>query len=176
MTTVQQAIDQSTHWRITQFLMHESLLLDAGKIGEWVDLLTDDFRYEIPIPITPDSPSRNAWADGAFIVEESRDSLVNLWAKRHEQQYVEFAWGENPRQRTRRFIANIVVCEDDSPTSFVVRSNVLLSFARQSDPVILVPAGRIDHLRETADGFRLARRVVHLDQTIVNTTHLRLIF
>jgi hypothetical protein len=57
-----------------------------------------------------------------------------------------------------------------------VRSNLLFSFARQSDPLILVSGERADTIRENGDGLLLARRVVYLDQSVQTLTHLRQIF
>jgi phthalate 3,4-dioxygenase subunit beta len=179
MATTQPEIDQATHWRVSQFLLEETSLLDRREIATWIELLTDDFRYEIPVPITPDNPGRTPWMEGAFLVEETRDSLANLWAKRLEPKFVEYAWGENPPQRVRRFVTGVRITPEPQAEAdtFRVDANVLLTYARQSDPVVLLPAGRVDLVRVDDGGTpRLARRTVHLDATVVTTTHLRLLF
>jgi 3-phenylpropionate/cinnamic acid dioxygenase small subunit len=170
------AVDLETHRRISEFVLLETSLLDAHRINDWIELLTEDFRYEVPVPVTPDNPARTTWADGAYLIDETRDSLANLWAKRHEDRFVEYAWGEYPRQRVRRFVSNVRISHGDEPDSYLVEANVLLTFARQSDPVSFIPGGRVDLIREEDGALRLARRVFHVDQTVITTTHMRLIF
>ncbi|MGY6272885.1 hypothetical protein ACXIUT_24675 [Achromobacter denitrificans] len=45
-------------WLVECFLMEEAALLDHWKLNEWLDLFTDDGRYEIPTTDRPDQPSR----------------------------------------------------------------------------------------------------------------------
>lgn len=171
-----QAIDKETHFQVAQFILTETGLLDARLLDDWIELLTPDFTYQVPIPVTPDNPSRPPWVDGSFLVEETRDSLANLWAKRYEPEFVEYAWGENPPQRIRRFVSNQRVSPGEAAGSYRVESNLLLSFARQADPVVLVPAGRVDEVVDVGGDLKLARRVVHIDQVILTLTHMRIVF
>ena len=39
---------------ISQFLAYESELLDDRKFHEWMEIVADDFTYEVPTPRTPD--------------------------------------------------------------------------------------------------------------------------
>ena len=162
--------------RIARFMAYESFLLDATRYGEWLELLTEDFLYQVPVPFTSDDPNEAPWRSDVLLLDESRDSLEKLWFRRHDPASFGHAWGENPRQRVRRFVTNVLITPDGEPNSYRVTSNVLLSFVRQSDPASFVPAGRVDLVRETDAGLRLARRMVYLDQTVITTTHMRLIF
>lgn len=169
-------IDQDTHFRLSQWAVAETALLDQRRFTDWLGLLDADFMYRIPVPVTRDNPELNSWADGAYLVEESRESLETLWAKRYEAEFFEYAWGENPPQRIRRFVTNTQITPGAQPDEYLVGANVMLSFARQSDPVILVPAARLDVVRAVDGEFRLAGRTVHLDQTVVTLTHMRIMF
>lgn len=166
--------DFETHWAVTQFLHCEAEVLDDRRLDLWAEMLTDDFRYRLPTPVTWDDPSRPPYSEDSFLVEETRQS-INLWIRRHEPGMFEYAWGENPPQRTRHFITNIRVREGDTAGEFHVRSNVLLGFARQSDPETLTTAGRDDVLRQVDGEWRLASRVAYFDQAVHTLTHLRLI-
>ena len=175
MLTAEGDLDQSTDYRVQRFLAHETTLLNARQFHEWLDLLTDDFVYRVLVPYTPENLLRDPWIDDAFLLDENRDSLRNLWGVRYSPEVIGYAWGENG-QRVRRFVTGSYVTTGEGPGLYAVQSNVLLSFARQSDPVVFVPACRLDVVREENGELRLSRRLVHIDQTIVTTTHLRMVF
>ena len=170
------SVDPDLRADILQFLILETSLLDSRNFQQWLNLVAEDFVYQMPNPVTLDDPTRSPWAEGSYILNETRQSLIDLWFSRYEPESFEFAWGERPLQRVRRFISNTQIVADEESDAFVATSNVLLSFARQSDPVMLVPAGRVDTIRRTGDSFKLAKRVVQLDQTVLTTSHIRLIF
>ena len=166
-------VDQQTHWSITRFLYDEAELLDEWRYAEWSQLISDNFWYRIPVPVTRDDPERGGYAEESFLVDESRISL-EYWFRRHEHDQFRYAWGENPLQRLKRFVTNIRARE--SADGVTVKANVLLSFARQSDPAVLVAAEREDLLQQHGCSWLLANRTVLLQQNILETTHARIIF
>jgi len=167
--------DAQTSWEVTQFLYEEAELLDGWRYREWVDLLTDDFQYVVPVPVTRDDPTRPMYDERAFLVEETKPSL-DLWVRRADPEVFEWAWGENPRQRVRHFLSNIRVTSQGENDEVTVRANLLLSFGRQSDPAVFASAERLDRLRRVDGRWMLAGRTVYLDQNVHVLTHLRLIF
>jgi 3-phenylpropionate/cinnamic acid dioxygenase small subunit len=168
--------DMQTSWEIAQFLYVEAELLDNWRYDEWIDLVTEDFNYAVPVPVTRDDPTRPMYDEGAFLVEETKPSL-DLWVQRSDPEVFEWAWGENPRQRVRHFLSNIRVRTNDADVDEVtVRANLMLSFGRQSDPAIFASAERHDRLRRVDGRWLLAGRRVYLDQNVHALTHLRLIF
>ncbi|HEV7679210.1 MAG TPA: aromatic-ring-hydroxylating dioxygenase subunit beta [Candidatus Dormibacteraeota bacterium] len=167
--------DFETHWGVTQFLTREAELLDGWRYREWAEMITDDFNYGIPVPVTRDDPGRPQYGDETYLVEETKASL-DLWVRRYDNDVFEFAWGENPLQRTRRYLSNIRVREGDKAGEYEVRTNEILAFTRQSDPTILTTCLRVDTLRRDGESWRVARRRVYLDQNIHHLTHLRLVF
>jgi 3-phenylpropionate/cinnamic acid dioxygenase small subunit len=176
MTITGVTVDAETRRRIEDFHSLETELLNQGALNDWLDLVTNDFVYHIPTPETPDNAQRKPWSKRARIVDENKQSLERLWAVRWRPEMFEFAWGENPPQRVRRFVTGLRVTATDVSNEFSTTSNVLLSFVRQSDPAVLVPAGRCDLVREVDGEMRLARRVIHLDQTVITHAHMRLVF
>ena len=175
MTTIER-VDRETVRRIEEFHSLETDLLNRRQLTQWLDLLTDDFVYIVPTPETPDGPGKPPYAERARIVDENRFSLEHLWAVRWRPEVFDFAWGENPPQRTRRFVTGLRVSPTEVAGEYETTSNVLLSFVRQSEPAVLAPAGRVDLVREVDGELRLAKRVVHLDQTVITLTHMRLVF
>jgi 3-phenylpropionate/cinnamic acid dioxygenase small subunit len=170
------SVDRDTAQAIADFHALETDLLNNRQLAEWLDLVTDDFTYIVPTPETPDTPAKKPWSERARIVDEDKWSLEHLWALRWRSEVFEFAWGENPPQRTRRFVTGLRVLPTSTPGEYETTSNVLLSFVRQADPAVLAPARRVDLVREVDGAFKLARRVVLLDQTIIGHTHMRLVF
>ena len=169
------AADDATHRSVERFVFHEALILDRHAYSDWIPLLEEDFRYEVPVTITRDNPALPSHSDSTFLVEENRESLASLWARRLEPDHIEFAWGENPLLRVRHFITNVSVFKTEKPDEVDVRANVLLSVVRQSDPVVMAPAARADRLRRRRDTWALVRRTVYLDEAVVTLPHLRMI-
>lgn len=167
--------DDDVHREVERFLVVESELLDNLRMRDWAALLTDDFTYEVPVGVTWDNPDRIPYSSDFFFVEEDRHSM-ELWFERLTPENREFAWGENPSQRIRHFITNVRArWRNDSELD--VRSNLLYSFTRLTNPTVLVSGERSDTLRRDAQGgWKLARRVVYLDQTIQDLEHMHLVF
>jgi 3-phenylpropionate/cinnamic acid dioxygenase small subunit len=169
-------VDATTHFDVAQFLVHEASLLDARKFVEWHCLLAEDFVYDVPIPVTRDNPGVATYADQGSIVHESHSSLA-WWIRRHEPDVFEYAWGENPPQRTRHLVTNVTVRHRQGVSDeYDVESYVLLGFSKQSEPETLATALRRDVLRRTGTDWRLASRTVLLNQMIHTLSHMRLIF
>ncbi|MET8419266.1 aromatic-ring-hydroxylating dioxygenase subunit beta [Streptomyces sp. NPDC005134] len=161
---------------IEEFYASESALLDARDLTGWLRLVADDFTYRVPTTTTVDTASRSAWNEKFLIVDETKASIRDLWAIRYSPDHVEFAWGENPPQRTRRYVTGVRVATTETEGEFEVAASVLLSFARESEPTHFLTAGRKDVLRHEGDDFLLAKRTVYIDQRVITTGHLRLVF
>lgn len=168
-------VDQTTYLELSQFLVEEAYLLDARRFHDWYELLTDDFQYRVPIPVTRDNPGQATYSEDGSIVQESRSSL-QWWIRRYEPEVFEYAWGENPPQRTRHLVTNVSATQRAGGAEWDVRSYVLLGFAKQSEPETLATAMRADVLRRTGGGLRLAARTVYLTQMVHTLAHMRLIF
>lgn len=140
-----------------QFLVHEAALLDDNCMEEWLGLLSEDIRYEVPIrqtrhrtedPIPPD-----AW--------HMKEDIASM-KMRIARLATKSAWGEDPPSRTRRLIGNLRAAAPDS-TTINATSNILVYYGRGdvSEHTILA-AERRDVLRRSSDGLRLRRREVIL--------------
>lgn len=159
---------------VTQFLNREAELLDEGRLREWLGLLTDDVIYQVPIRINKEfgdgEGSRvTGVLDDSYHLDEDRDSLE----MRVDRIETGFAWAEEPPTRLRHVIGNIRVRRSDDPDRVEVRSNLLLYHARWDRPDYTVLSGeRRDVLVRDESGWKLARRLVVLDNTVVPTLNL----
>src|SRR5262245_23364546 len=79
----------------------EAALLDAWRLEEWLELLTDDATYQIPPTDSPQADVRNT----LFIIA---DDILRI-RSRVKQLLGKSAWAENPPSRTRRIISNVCI-------------------------------------------------------------------
>jgi ethylbenzene dioxygenase subunit beta len=162
---------------VERFLFHEAALLDDNRLREWLALLTEDVRYQVPIRIAKEQgaePGITGVATDGFHLDEDYNSLE----MRVERVETGFAWAEDPPSRTRHFVTN--VRSEPSPEredDLAVRSNVLIYRSRWDRPQHdLLSAERRDVLRQTDGELRLARRLVILDSSALPTHNLSFFF
>lgn len=160
---------------VERFLYREAELLDERRLREWLGLLTQDVRYQVPIRIAREqgaAPGVTGVAADGFHLDEDRDSLE----MRVERVETGYAWAEDPPSRLRHFVTNVRVAEG-ADGELAVRSNVLVYRSRWDRPGHdLLSAERHDVLRAEGEGWRLARRLVVLDSTTLPTLNLSFFF
>jgi 3-phenylpropionate/cinnamic acid dioxygenase small subunit len=163
--------DELRH-KVEDFLYLEAELLDDRKLREWLDLLTDDIRYWMPIRYNPlerpeDLADELAKPGDGYYFDDDKKSL----SLRIERVYVKSAWAEMPPSRTRHLISNVRIKNDDG-REIEVHSNFLVYRTRlESDQDIFVGTGR-DILRRVNDGFKIAKRTIILDQAVLNAKNI----
>lgn len=143
--------------RIEKYLYFEALLLDEGRLDEWLDLLAEDAIYMSPVTETLDHRSEeDVFSDGRLrIFEESKGIL----AKRVQRLKTNFAHAEQPRSRVRRLITNTLVT-DAQDGAYEVRSNFLVFQSRLESTEAFFVGSRRDVLVEHANGFLIKRREI----------------
>lgn len=158
-----------TYWEAYSFLMREAELLDEHREREWLDLFTDDAEYLMPVRVNRERGEGDGFSEEAYYFEETRGSL-ELRVRRLETAY---AWAEDPPSRTRHFVTNVRVSEGEEEDEVVVRSNLLLYRSRGSDPrQDFISAERKDTLRKEDGQWRLKKRVILLDHSVLMTHNL----
>ncbi|MGA8707663.1 MAG: aromatic-ring-hydroxylating dioxygenase subunit beta, partial [Steroidobacteraceae bacterium] len=85
------------------------------------------------------------------------------------------AWAEQPRSRTRHFISNIIV-ERQSNADLKVTAAFMLSRLRSNRPLDIFTGERQDTLRRDGQLLKLARRLILLDQTVIESHNLSIFF
>lgn len=154
---------------VTQFLFDESAALDEARHEDWLAMLADEFKYHMPIPISPENPYAPQYSEGTSLSRESKGSL----RLRFERIASEYAWLERPRNFLRHFVSNIRVAEGEVAGEWIVRSNVMVSRSRSTEHATLATAGRVDVVRgSVADGFLLVSRTVHIDVEVPHASQL----
>ena len=161
------------HLQAHQFLVDEAYLLDAQCYDAWLDTLTDDVRYVMPVRVTT---ARGAGFDtssfpnpGMAHFDEDKYSL----RQRAARFATEHAWTEDPPSRLRHFITNVRAFEGDDETELKVESAELLFRSRGDvNESALVSCGREDLLRWCDDRWKLARRNIFVDESVLRMQNL----
>lgn len=159
---------------LEQFFYREAHLLDTWQLRTWAESLTDDFLYEVPVPVVLEGRDAASHSSDFFFCEETRQSL-EIWFRRIDPDIFEIAYGENPKQRCRHMVTNVRV-ESISGNEISIRSNLLFANRHEADPVEILTGERHDVVRMTGDGLRLARRTFYVDPIIQTLFHLHVIF
>ena len=161
--------------QIADLLALEYELLDERRFEEWLDLLTDDVQYVMPL-------ARNV-ARVMAEREYTRPGQDTVWfdegkpelALRVEQLLSADHWAEEPASRTTHMVANIRVAEHDE-SSAAVNSRFLVYRTRLDSVVELVAGKRADVLRLEKGAWKIARRQVLIDQSTLTWGNLSTFF
>jgi len=157
---------------VTEWLNHEAQLLDDGDFHQWLDLLTDDVRYQMPLRLTRE---RGDSPDVSFGNQSFLDDRATL-ELRIRRLDTDFAWAEDPPSRTRRFVTNVRVEDGEASGELRVRSYLLLYRNRGDESAAdLLSAERLDVLVRVSGRWLLRSRVIRLDQATVGTKNLALL-
>ena len=159
--------DLATLHEIAAFLYHEAELLDNGHLEQWLGLLTADIRYRMPVRVTGGRGIAE-FDPASTHFDETRDTLE----MRVRRMASGMAWAEEPPSRTRHFVSNIRVKTADEGAA-TVHSNLFL-FRNRGDSAAhdLISAERHDRLRRVYDDWRLAERLILVDQATLGTLNL----
>ena len=163
------AHDDRRHLAASHFLIEEAALLDARRWQVWLSMLTADVRYVMPVQVTT---AVGTGARDSSAMAHFDDDLHSL-TKRVERLATEHAWTEDPPSRTRHVVTNIRTFASDQEDTLRVESTLLLFRSRgDTRPPEIVCAGRVDRLRATDAGYRLAARHIEVDEAVLRTQNL----
>jgi len=165
-------MDSELRHRIEDFLYLEAELLDDRKLRDWLDLLTDDVRYWMPIRHNtlerPDDVAEELAKPGeGFYFNDDKKSLTI----RVERVYLKNAWAEVPPSRTRHLISNVRIKKDDG-SEIEVHSNFLVYRTRMETDQDIFVGTRQDILRRVTAGFKIAKRTIILDQAVLSAKNI----
>jgi 3-phenylpropionate/cinnamic acid dioxygenase small subunit len=164
--------NDSRHLQAHQFLVDEAYLLDAQEYEEWLETLTDDVRYVMPVRVTTARGAGFDTSPGMAHFDEDKYSL----SQRVARMGTEHVWAEDPPSRLRHFITNVRTFASDPAEvveHLVVESAELLFRSRGDvNESALVSCGREDLLRWCDDRWKLARRRIIADESVLRMQNL----
>jgi 3-phenylpropionate/cinnamic acid dioxygenase small subunit len=172
---------------VEQFLYREARLLDERRFHEWLELLSEDIRYWMPVrsnryPKASKAISildSNRYAeeelakeDELAILDETKETL----ARRIARLDTGMAWAEDPPSRTRHLIANIEVEPGESESEVKVYSNFIVYRNRGETEQDFYVGGRQDVLRKVNGTWKIAHRKIILDQNVLLAKNVSIFF
>ncbi|HLW70278.1 MAG TPA: aromatic-ring-hydroxylating dioxygenase subunit beta [Candidatus Binataceae bacterium] len=145
-------------------LYAEARLLDEGRYADWLNSLTDDITYWIPMGGEGGDPARAisiVYDNGARL----RDRVARLGTG--------LAHAQSPPSKTRRLIANVQIEETTDAAAKVASAFILYELRRGRERVF---AGRYEHqMRFEAGRWKIAAKkaiLVNNDEVIDNLTFI----
>jgi phthalate 3,4-dioxygenase subunit beta len=157
------------HLTAHRWLVDEAWLLDLQAYDEWLALLADDIHYLMPVRVTTALGAGYDTSPGMAHFDEDKYSL----SRRVARFQTEHAWTEDPPSRLRHHLSNVRTFAAEDDDHLVVESATLLFRSRGDvQEGSLVSAGREDLLRRSPDGWKLARRTILVDDSVIRMQNL----
>ena len=162
-------------YRIEQFYNFEAELLDTRQFLEWLDLLSENIRYFMPVATNKEF--------GTWDEEYSRAGEDLNWfdegkfelEQRVRQILTGVHWCEEPISRTSHIITNLLVSEVDDG-SWSTKCRFLIYRNRNETETDFFIGKRSDKLIVVQDSFKIAERKIFLDQSVLQAKNLSLFF
>ncbi len=167
--------------QVEDFLYAEAELLDQRQFGEWLDLLADDLVYFMPM-------RRNVKFGQHALLENTRLGRDISWfdedkwtlSKRVEQIMTGVHWAEEPLSRVCHMVSNIQVLDArpsvEAAEEVTVRSRFMVYQNRLEDETNFFVGKRNDLLRNADGRWKLAKREIILDQNVLLSKNLTVLF
>ncbi|HIG59875.1 MAG TPA: 3-phenylpropionate/cinnamic acid dioxygenase subunit beta [Gammaproteobacteria bacterium] len=159
---------------VEQFLYKEADLLDRRLYQDWLNLLTDDIYYWMPIRRTTTGRNTDSeftkMGDMAFF-DDNKDFLE----MRIKKISAGNAWSEDPPSRTRHFVSNVKITSV-TDTEITLDLNFHLYRTRLDSVEDSWLGRREDKLRRVDGQLMLAQRYIFLEQTLILAQNMSSIF
>jgi 3-phenylpropionate/cinnamic acid dioxygenase small subunit len=154
--------------RLLETLYDEAAALDERRFDDWTAMLAPDLLYQAPIRLTRTGPNRDR--DVMRTMFHFDDDYASILMRTGRLQ--KSAWAEDPPSRCRRFITNVRVGECEVAGEYEVVSYLFLERSRGDNPVTEhMTAERRDLWRDVGGDYKLARREIIVDQSILNMSN-----
>ena len=141
-----------------------------GTTTQWLDLLTDDIHYFMPVRVTTALGAGYDTCPGMAHFDEDKYSL----SRRVARFLTEHAWTEDPPSRLRHHLTNVRTFATDDPHDLIVESAVLLFRSRGDvhEPSLVSVRSRRPAASSTDDSWQLARRTIVVDESVLRMQNL----
>lgn len=166
---------------IEEFLYDEANLLDERRFNEWIETLSDDLRYFMPMEY---NVKFGEHAAREFTKREEQMSWFNegKWSlgKRAEQILTGVHWAEEPLSRVCRLVSNVQLTHIETNAAgqleVDVTSRFLIYQNRCEYEQYFFVGDRFDRLRSTDQGWKLCEREIRIHQNVLLAKNLTVFF
>lgn len=145
---------------VQEFLYREAHLLDEHRYDEWLELFTDDVEYLIPLR----EHTQGDVAPAGHPIMKDDKTMMAMRARKHETG---LSHVEIPVSMTAHLITNIVIEDGENEDEIEVLSTFLVRQARKLRDEAWWAGRRRDRLRRVDGSWRIARREIMLDATVL---------
>ena len=165
---------------VQEFLYQEAEILDERRFEEWLDLLTEDVRYWMPMRrnVKFGELEREFTREGQDInwFDEGKDTLT----RRVNQILTGVHWAEEPLSRICHTVSNIQVLNVKpsmpDPSEVEIKCRFMIYRNRVETETDLLVGKREEVLRRVDGHWKLAQRKVVLDQNVLMAKNLTFFF
>ncbi len=165
---------------VEEFLFREAELLDGRRFAEWLNLLTDDIRYWMPMRrnVKFGELDREFTREGYDInwFDEGKDTLE----RRVNQILTGVHWAEEPLSRICHMVSNVQILETapsaEDAAEVSLKCRFLIYRNRVETETDLLIGKREDTLRKEDGLWKIAQRKVILDQNVLLAKNLTFFF
>ena len=160
--------------QVEAFLFYEAELIDDRRFQAWLDLLTDDFRYWVPVRDSVDSyeVSQELTGEGQMGFFDDTKQSMETRIRRYDMEPK--PWAEYPPSRTRHLVSNVRI-KGVEAGEVEVHCNFIAYRTRLEHDQDMFVGTRKDVLRQEGGGFKLARRTIILDHAVLPSKSLSFI-
>ena len=156
---------------IEDFLYAEADLLDEREFERWLDLLTDDVRYWMPMRKNLEFRDRDKDITGDDDIAWIDDDKVTL-TKRVKQIMTGIHWAEEPLSRVSHLISNIRLAKQVDAATYLVKSHFIVHRNRLETETDFIAGRREDVLRRIDGKLKIASRKIIIDQAVLLAKNL----
>ena len=162
------------HTEVCQFLYREARTLDENRFEDWLDMLTEDVTYDMPLTLTRErSEQERVYEPEMQYYSENIHSLKMRVARLR----TEYAWAEDPPTRTTHMVLNVELEPNENQSEVLARSAFLVFANRGPLPQWEKFIGRReDVLRKVGGRWKIASRKILLDQNTLLAKNITLFF
>jgi 3-phenylpropionate/cinnamic acid dioxygenase small subunit len=161
---------------VEEFLWMEADLLDDHKYDEWLALFSKDCRYWMPL--------RRNVASKEMYADMTKDGPEISWfnndydtlEKRVRQIQTGVHWADEPLSRVSHMIGNVRILESPNPDEVRVSCRFVFHRNRHQKEESTFFGKRIDTLRREEGQWKILRREVYLDESVLLKKNLTSFF
>jgi 3-phenylpropionate/cinnamic acid dioxygenase small subunit len=163
-------VSADLHTDVCQFLYREARTLDENRFEDWLEMLADDVRYEMPLTLNRERAERERVYDPDM--QYFAENIHSL-KMRVARLGTEYAWAEDPPTRTRHLVLNVEL-EPGEDQSEVVAHSAFVVFANRGGlgEWQTYVGRRTDLLVRDGSDWKIRRRSLYLDQAVLGTNSI----
>ena len=154
-------------YEVEAFLYAEARLLERNRFDDWLELLTDDIRYWMPVREDVEVSEDGSGISDTFALYDDDKRSLDLRAMRIKTG---LAHAEVPPSVTQRMVTNVVVSPTDKPDEIHVQSSYMVFQARRGRHDTTFYGRREDVLRYVDGSLKIASRKIDPAQSILPMT------